>query len=144
MHWFWYDIPTTDSLSTYSQWSNRHRTPCSVFWRRAGVAFSGRSSPRSEVSELWGRFKVSGLIAMIKDADGKRSVSSFFALPSYMQRRMKRGWRSFFFSEDGQPVTHPSRRQVFRIAQKPDISLTSAFSPHWSPRGPYRLNICPD
>ena len=37
---------------------------------------------------------------------------------------------------DGQPITHSSLRQVFRLSQKPDVSLALPFHPQWSPRFP--------
>ena len=77
---------------------------------------AGNAVPRSEVSELGGRFAVSRLIVMIYaavSAGGEGSGRPCAVRTAANERR----WR--LSSTGGQPVTHLNRRQVFSLSMKP-------------------------
>ena len=102
-----------------------------LVWRGAGDAAPCSKFVKCEVALRFSRF-IAMVNTTVRAEQGKGSSWSALHLTCSNE------WRGggSFSSKDGQPVTHPSRRQIFRFLQRPDITLTSAISNHRSPRGP--------
>ena len=84
---------------------------------------AGNAAPKSEVSSLGGCGAVNRLIVMLNPAVSAGEEGTWSALlhaPAADEEEME----YFLSSTDGQPVMHPSRRQVFGLSMKPEISLT--------------------